>query len=205
MWNRTETQINLILIRHGETTSNSFGRYLGQTDEELSAKGREKLIANKMAGKYPKGEIIFSSPMKRCLQTADIIYSCRKPILIQEWKEMDFGRFEGKNYKELKEDIQYQAWIDSNGELPFPEGESREEFEVRCKEGLHKLLGVMEQKAGEAPAIAAVIVHGGSIMALLSAYCGGDYFDYGCKNGEGYVCSLIRNNSEIRIEIIRKL
>lgn len=119
MWNRTETQINLILIRHGETTSNSFGRYLGRTDEELSAKGREKLIANKMAGKYPKGEIIFSSPMKRCLQTADIIYSCRKPILIQEWKEMDFGRFEGKNYKELKEDIQYQAWIDSNGELPF--------------------------------------------------------------------------------------
>lgn len=205
MWNRAETQINLILIRHGETHSNSLGRYLGRTDEELSEKGKETLIANKTAGKYPKGEILFSSPMKRCLQTAELIYNCRRPILIEEWKEMDFGRFEGKNYEEMKEDIQYQAWIDSNGVLPFPEGESREEFESRCREGLNKLLGVMEQKAGKAPSTAVIIVHGGSIMALLSAYCGGDYFDYHCKNGEGYVCALTKNNREIRMEIIRKL
>jgi len=205
MWNRAETQINLILIRHGETASNSLGRYLGRTDEELSEKGKETLIANKTAGKYPKGEILFSSPMKRCLQTAELIYNCKKPILIEEWKEMDFGRFEGKNYEELKEDIQYQAWIDSNGVLPFPEGESREEFECRCRKGLNKLLGVMEQKVGKAPPTAVIIVHGGSIMALLSAYCGGDYFDYRCKNGEGYVCALTKNNREIRMEIIRKL
>jgi alpha-ribazole phosphatase len=143
--------------------------------------------------------------MKRCIQTAELIYDSRKPVLIEEWREMDFGRFEGKNYEELKEDAQYQAWIDSNGVLPFPEGESREEFEIRCRKGFNKMLGVIGKKVGKAPLTAAAIVHGGSIMALLSAYCGGDYFDYQCKNGEGYACTLIRNSREIRMEIIRKL
>jgi alpha-ribazole phosphatase len=205
MWNWSETKINLILIRHGETPSNSFGRYLGRTDEELSEAGKEKVITNKLAGKYPKRELVFSSPMKRCIQTAELIYNCGNPILIEEWREMDFGRFEGKNYEELKEDRQYQAWIDSNGVLPFPEGESREEFQIRCKKGLKKLLGSLEQEEREVPPTAAAIVHGGSIMALLSAYCGGDYFDYQCKNGEGYECTLIRRGRELRMEIIRKL
>ena len=33
---------------------------------------------------------------------------------------------------------------------------------------------------------AAAVVHGGTIMALLSSYGTGDYFDYQCPNGEGY-------------------
>lgn len=44
MRNRTENQINLILIRHGETPSNALGRYLGRTEEDLSEAGKEKLL-----------------------------------------------------------------------------------------------------------------------------------------------------------------
>ncbi len=48
---------------------------------------------------------------------------------------MDFGQFEGKNYEELKDNPDYQKWIDSNGTLPFPGGEPREQFIRRSMEG----------------------------------------------------------------------
>lgn len=219
MRNRTENQINLILIRHGETPSNALGRYLGRTEEDLSEAGKGKLLLSKKAGKYPEADILFSSPMKRCRQTAGLLYEDKAPILIDDWREMDFGRFEGKSYLELNGDMQYQAWIDSNGELPFPDGEGREEFILRCRKGLRKALqelagyGLTENglirtertvQVQGLPVTAAAVIHGGSIMALLSAYCGGDYFDYRCKNGEGYICRLM-GGKELSIEIIREL
>ena len=40
------------------------------------------------------------------------------------------------------------------------------------------------------PLPVAAVVHGGTIMALLSHYCGGDYFSYQVKNAEGYHLGL---------------
>lgn len=207
MRNWTENQINLIFIRHGETPSNALGRYLGRGEEDLSEAGREKLLYQKEMGKYPKADILFSSPMKRCTQTAELLYGGKALVLIEEWREIDFGSFEGKNYKELDGDADYQAWIDSNGELPFPGGESREEFLIRCQKGLQKAWKELLKNVGTVPFNAAAVVHGGTIMALLSCYCkGGSYYDYQCKNAEGYVCSLkLLNEQEPMLEIIRKL
>ena len=141
--------------------------------------------------------------MKRCVQTAELLFE-RKPVLIPEWKEMDFGQFEGKNYEELKDDPCYQKWIDSNGTLPFPGGESREQFIRRSMEGfdwmMSDILKKSERNTGiqsgtekqylrdnceiEIPVVA--VVHGGTIMAVLSSLTGGEYFDFQVKNGEGY-------------------
>ena len=65
--------------------------------------------------------------MKRCLETAALIYpnlSMDTNVLL---RECDFGKFENKNYHELSEVKEYQEWIDSNGTLPFPNGEG-----MRC-------------------------------------------------------------------------
>lgn len=201
-----ETQVNFLLIRHGETPSNVLKKYLGRTEEDLSEPGIRNLLIQKEKGKYPEADIIFSSPMKRCIQTAELLYGCKELFLIEEWREIDFGRFEGKNYKELNGDADYQAWIDSNGELPFPEGESREEFRLRCRRGLQRAVAELLRKERKTPVTAALVVHGGTIMALLSSYCGGSYYDYQCKNTEGYMCSLrLLPGQEIKIEIIQKL
>ncbi len=208
MRNRAENQIKLAFIRHGETPSNALGKYLGRTEEDLSEKGQERLLQNKTAGKYPYADLIFSSPMKRCLQTAELIYGEVCPIVMEEWSEMDFGRFEGKNYLELSGNVAYQAWIDSNGELPFPGGESRQDFIARCLSGLAKAItAVMEQKKqGNQPVEAAAVVHGGTIMALLSSCCGGNYFDYQCKNGEGFQVFLYLSKTDTpEMKLIGKL
>lgn len=191
MWNRTENQIILVLIRHGETAANKEQRYLGRTDEPLSQEGREVLRQKKEENRYPKVQAVFTSPMKRCRQTAEILYPRIPYIEIPEWIEMDFGDFEGKNYEDLKDDERYQSWIDSNGTLPFPNGESRQAFIRRCMQGMNHMRS-FEQDVKTV----AAIVHGGTIMALLSSLCGGDYFDYQVRNGEGYVCSLEKDKDE---------
>ncbi|MGN0349314.1 MAG: histidine phosphatase family protein [Roseburia sp.] len=191
MRNRSENQITLVLIRHGATAANKEHRYLGKTDEPLSKEGEKELAEYKKLQCYPDVDLLFTSPMKRCVQTAGILYPRLKPVPIAEWREMDFGVFEGRNYLELEGDKRYQAWVDSNGTLPFPEGESREEFITRCEKGFWRMrreAGQIDPKQ-EFKAIG-MIVHGGTIMALLSRYGGGDYFDYQAANGRGYVCTV---------------
>ena len=139
MRHRTENQIELILIRHGATAGNRERRYVGRTDESLCAEGKDILLANKKNGWYPPADRIFISPMRRCQETARILYPDQEPVRIPEWTEIDFGDFEGKNYEDLKGDARYQAWIDSGGALPFPGGESREEFARRCGAGLERM------------------------------------------------------------------
>lgn len=51
MWNWTENQIELYLIRHGMTLGNVEHRYIGrQTDEPLSEDGRQQLEKRKTNG-----------------------------------------------------------------------------------------------------------------------------------------------------------
>lgn len=197
-----EQQIPLVLIRHGMTPSNGQHRYLGRTEEHLSAEGIQALKEYQKQGFYPKVSHLFSSPMLRCLETAEILYPDIQPVLIPEWREMDFGDFEGKNYMELSEDPRYQSWIDSNGTLPFPGGESREAFICRSLKGMELMaeqIRNLNRENSSFPDTVGLIVHGGTIMALLSSLAGGDYYDYQIKNAEGYRCVLFSHGTDIRI------
>ena len=205
MWDWTEDKIKVKItwIRHGMTRANEEHRYLGKTDEPLSEKGIRLLQEKKKKSFFNAPEFLYASPMKRCVQTAEILFR-RKPVLIPEWKEMDFGQFEGKNYEELKDNPDYQKWIDSNGTLPFPGGESREQFIRRSMEGFDRMMSdilkrsekntgiqndtdtryLKSNRGTEIPVV--TVVHGGTIMAVLSSLTGGEYFDFQVKNGEGY-------------------
>ena len=110
--------IKIWLIRHGKTEGNKYGRYIGVTDEPLCPDGQEFL--SKLD--YPEPDRVYISPMKRCIQTAQILFPKKSLQIIEELAECDFGEFENKNYKELDGNANYQAWIDSNGTLPFPGG-----------------------------------------------------------------------------------
>ena len=128
MWNWTENQIELYLIRHGMTLGNVEHRYIGrQTDEPLSEDGRQQLEKRKdqwaQVCRTWDMPYVFVSPMLRCRQTAEILFPQIPQIEIDPWREMDFGEFEGRNYAQLNGDPRYQAWIDSGGTLAFPGGE----------------------------------------------------------------------------------
>ena len=126
---------------------------------------------------------LFVSPMLRCRQTAELLFPGQEQVVIDKLREMDFGRFEAKNYMELSADPAYQAWIDSGGRLPFPEGEDRECFIRRTMDGF---LQMTEQAWQENCGQIAAVVHGGSIMAILSGLLQDDYFAYQVPNLAGY-------------------
>ena len=185
----------LILIRHGKTAGNLLGRYIGsRTDEPLCDEGREGLAGKQM----PEVERLYVSPMKRCVETAEILwpgFDRKEMQKVTDLRECDFGDFENKNYKELSGNGDYQAWIDSNGTLPFPNGESMDAFKSRCLEAFARI--VEEVSGAEQEWIASgktgifragIVVHGGTIMAILEqyGYPKAAYFDYQVKNGCGY-------------------
>ena len=185
----------LILIRHGKTAGNLLGRYIGsRTDEPLCDEGREELAGKQL----PEVERLYVSPMKRCVETAEILwpgFDRKKMQKVTDLRECDFGDFENKNYKELSGNRDYQAWIDSNGTLPFPNGESMDAFKSRCLEAFARI--VEDVSGAEQEWIASgktgifragIVVHGGTIMAILEqyGYPKAAYFDYQVKNGCGY-------------------
>lgn len=202
MWNRPEDQIDFYLIRHGATHANEEYRYLGKTDELLSYKGIAQMQTLGESRSCPQVEGVLVSPLGRCRQSAAIVFPSLPICEIEEWREMDFGDFEYKNYAELNGNPDYQAWIDSGGSIAFPDGESREEFVRRVVSGMNSAVEYIREK--ELKAVAAV-VHGGTIMALLSHFCGGDYFSYQVKNGDGYRCVMVLGNGEIKMEMIEAL
>ena len=63
----------IYLVRHGQTDWNLEGRYQGRIDIELNSKGREQAIEIKEKLKEIKFDKVFSSPLKRALETAKII------------------------------------------------------------------------------------------------------------------------------------
>lgn len=185
----------LILIRHGKTAGNLLGRYIGsRTDEPLCDEGREELAGKQL----PEVERLYVSPMKRCVETAEILwpgFDRKRMQKVTDLRECDFGDFENKNYKELSGNGDYQAWIDSNGTLPFPNGESMDAFKSRCLEAFARI--VEDVSGAEQEWIASgktgifragIVVHGGTIMAILEqyGYPKAAYFDYQVKNGCGY-------------------
>lgn len=167
------------LIRHGKTKGNAEKRYIGVTDEPLSREGMSELTETA----YPQCDILVVSPMKRCIMTADIIYPHMEKRICSDFTEIDFGRFEGKNYLELSGDEDYQKWIDSGGILPFPEGEDASDFRQRCVSGFMKLYEELPRES-----VISMIIHGGTIMSLLERFSDppSGYYDNQCPNGHGY-------------------
>ena len=172
--------MSLYLIRHGQTRGNLERRYTGcRTDEPLCPEGAETLKRLRP----PAVSRVICSPMKRCLQSAGILFPGSLPEIVPDFRECDFGDFEGRNFEELKDSAAYRAWVSSGGGLPFPGGESREAFAARCVRAFGAL------RLWEGRGDCALVVHGGTVMAILEAYArpAGGYFDFQTGCGEGYV------------------
>ena len=184
--------MKVVMIRHFQTPGNLERRYVGRTDEPLlEGEGLIRMAEEKrnLIQALGKLDCVIASPMKRCIQTANLLFPGEEPLLCEKMRECDFGLFEGKNYEELKDLPVYQEWLDSRGTIPFPEGESHEAFKARCVEGFEEMAAELVEKGCET---AAMVVHGGTIMAVLSRFDRGDseFYDWQAENGGGDVISL---------------
>lgn len=173
------------LIRHGITEGNTALHFNGSgTDEPLTEEGREAL--KEIEGVKP-GSLLFTSPMIRAIETAEIMFPGKKPVVIDDLREMHFGIFEGKNHKMLDGEPEYQAWLDSGGTAKIPEGESIGSFRERAWKGFTEAITIAALHGADT---VYMVVHGGTIMAVMSSLTCKDYFDFNAPNGAGYIIEV---------------
>ena len=193
-------KMEIYLVRHGKTKGNEEHRYVGRTDEALSEAGIREL--EKKMRKDFQAQLVYSSPMLRCRQTANLLFPGVPAVTEEELRETDFGIFEYKNYEELKNNAFYQKWIDEMGEGQIPQGESGPEFRKRSKEGFLRCLRHAEQNGLERIAF---VVHGGTIMTVMDQIAGDGchMYDWQVENGGGYYAGW--DPDKVRLEHVKRL
>ena len=142
----------LHLIRHGMTAGNLQGLYIGSgTDIPLCDEGRAQLAELKERFEYPQVDTVFSSPLLRAVETANILFpDAKHTFTVHDLREAGFGKFENKPVKELVHDEDFKKWI-TPGSGYVPEGaEPTDQFHARCAESLMKLFEYMIQPARRA-------------------------------------------------------
>lgn len=199
-------EIKLYLIRHGKTYCNEKHIYCGKSDIDLSETGTCELIENIKKNKYKKCDFYFTSGAKRANQTLEILYPGNKYNILEKFFEYDFGDFELKSYEDLKLLEEYRGWIeDKEGNIKCPNGESRDEFRKRIKEGFIELI---EDFIKENIKTALGVTHGGSIGMILEMLYDDKkkFYEWQPKNGEGYELTIIvSENAEFKINKVSRI
>jgi phosphoserine phosphatase len=137
--------LRLILIRHGETEWNIEGRYQGQADPPLNAKGwrQARSLAKKLNGVGL--EMLISSPLKRAAQTAQILAEKLELPVIFDNRLMEIHQ--GDWQTRLRSDIEkhypdlFHRWESEPWQVTPPNGENLVQVQSRVYEFLDNLAG----------------------------------------------------------------
>lgn len=152
--------MRVLLIRHGLTRLGEEGRYQGSLDEGLSGRGRGEL---KSAGFTPAR--VYVSPLRRARETAAILFPDAEQIPVDDLREMDFGAFEGRGWREMETDAAYRSWVDGGCLGRCPGGEDRAGFSARVCDAFERVLrAARDEKA------LVIVAHGGTQMAVLDRW-----------------------------------
>ena len=129
-----------ILVRHGQTEWNRVERFRGRADLSLDETGRKQAEAAALRLKGEKVAAIYSSPLKRTIETADILARQLK-LTVQPFEgliDINFGSWQGLSPEEAsKQDSRlYRKWLEHPQEVRFPNGESLDIVRQRIVSGV---------------------------------------------------------------------
>ncbi|MDE6664915.1 MAG: histidine phosphatase family protein [Ruminococcus sp.] len=155
------------VIRHGMTEANEKGIYIGKTDLPLSPGGAAEIASKMDEFDYPTVHRVYSSPLKRCTETADILFPETEIKTVDDLRELDFGDFENKSVEELLNNDDYRKWLKGGKDSRSPNGESLEEMTARTYKALHNIIIDM---MNDGITHSAMITHAGIISNMLSCF-----------------------------------
>lgn len=157
----------LILVRHGETAGQSSIRYYGVTDVPLSALGREQVRAARDRIPGETYHAVWASTLCRSWESAQIVAPNFPVQLESDFREIDFGRWEGLTAEEIAvvDPTLYADWQAKVPGFEFPEGEARSDFRARIARGLGRI------RESEVESVL-VVVHKGVVRTLLELATG---------------------------------
>lgn len=157
----------IYLFRHGITKGNLNAQYIGRTDYPLIMDSISRLRKIKATEHYPSVNAVFTSPLRRAVESAKIMFPQNEPIVINDFTEYSFGEFEERTAEELKDNSNFLEWLrgDMNARPPF--GESNAEFMHRICAAFEKVVDGLIKTGTETSAI---VCHAGVLMTILACY-----------------------------------
>ena len=173
--------MKVYVLRHGRTAWNALQRYQGITDIPLSPEGTAELIP---AGFSP--EVVWTSPLCRTGQTADRVFPGAPQRPVEAFREMNFGAFEGRSFRDMEQDRDYRAWVDGGCVGRCPGGEDWAGFAGRVCPAFEALL---EDAFAAGKDRLVILAHGGVQLAVMEAYAlpERNHFDWMGPCAGGYV------------------
>jgi alpha-ribazole phosphatase len=152
----------LILIRHGETDLS--GRFCGQMDPDLNARGEEQVRELERMLKNVQMAQVYSSDLLRARRTAEAVarVTGAQLQLAPELREISFGDWEGLHWSEIESRFPDEAalWLNEYPHHGAPGGECLRDFEDRVLKVAANILGA------ESEAVC-IVSHGGVMRVLL--------------------------------------
>jgi broad specificity phosphatase PhoE len=153
-----------ILVRHGQTEWNKVERFRGRIDLILDATGLRQALAAALRIKDWPFSAVYSSPLRRALETAKIIAN-QLDLTVESLDgliDLDFGEWQGLNASEAaKRDADlYRLWIERPDLVRFPGGE--ELADVR-----ERVMAVVEDIAVNNPDQVVVLVSHNVVCRVL--------------------------------------
>ncbi len=192
----------LHLVRHGETDWNVQKRYQGSQDIPLNERGRLQAAETAKALKDLQFAGIYSSHLKRAVETAEIIRGSRDQHieLFTQLKETCYGGLEGKTFAEIEAqyghrfDLATHHGLSNLEKLHYkfvPDVESGYEVIQRVLPALE----LIAQKHLDDDVL--IVTHGGVIRALLVHLANHDWSSTKIQNGQ--VVTFLYEESCIKI------
>lgn len=159
--------MRLVLIRHGQSTANAAGIIQGQLDFPLSESGIQQAKELGEWLKHSEIDILYASDLSRAYQTAEAVnvFHSLQIEKREELREVNLGRFQGKNGAQIKEEYPKYAGTDLFT-CGLDDVEQIDQLQERALSVLEELLA---KHYGEK---VYVVSHGGFINALLQGLLG---------------------------------
>ena len=131
----------LYFVRHGETEWNVERRIQGQLDSKLTKNGIEKVKLLSEHLKQIEWETVYSSPLGRAYQTAQLLSPTTEIIKDHRLMEMHLGDFEGVLWSEMKEKQRtlYEYYWRNPSQFKHPSSESFYDLKERVTDFLHEI------------------------------------------------------------------
>ena len=160
------------IVRHGLTDWNAQGRFCGRSDISLSARGREQAqwLATRLRYLVLRPVTVYASDLPRAYETASsIATSFATPLIVSpEWREIDFGDFEGLTYSEVETRYPEHLGFFTEPDKYAPlHGEALADVVQRTQ---RELTAILQQPSSTQSII--IVSHGGALRALLCSLLG---------------------------------
>lgn len=174
-----------MLLRHGETEWSRDGRHTGRTDVPLTENGERD--ARRLAPRLAEFDfaLVLCSPLARARRTAEL--AGLDPVDDRDLLEWDYGAYEGRTTREIREDPGREGWtVFDGGVLPgATPGETVEEVAARASRVLARVAEPLER--GDV----ALVAHGHLLRILAATYLRQEArFGARLLLGAGAVCVL---------------